>query len=447
MTDDSVISFPLLDASDISARKNLKWLFVLRNLMICVEALAVIISVYGLELPLYQAALTAVITAQLGFNWYTWVRLEEERIVVDGELFFQLCCDVLTITAVLYFTGGASNPLAWFFLLPLILTSTILPRIYTWYMVLFTSACYTLLMTFYKPLPAILPITLGPNTPPELHQLMDHHDLQLHVFGMWFGFVFSAVLVAYFVVGIADTLRQRERKLAEIREHTLRNERVVALGTLAAGAAHEMGTPLGTMAIIVHELIKEYGETDADLCKKMKILREQVSRCKQALSVLSASAGEIRAESGHPMPVSAYLDEVISNWRQQRPEGVLAVNKQGFEPSPSILAELTLTHALVNILNNSADVSPHFIELRARWTKDRLVLEIVDDGPGIAPSVSEQLGKEPVSSKENGLGVGLFLAFTTIERMGGTISMALRSECQGTLTRISLPVTLREAGL
>lgn len=410
--------------------------------MICVEALAVVISVYGLELPLYQAALTGIITAQLGFNWYTWIRLESEQIVTDSELFFQLSCDVLTITAVLYFTGGATNPLAWFFLLPLIITSTILPKVYTWYMVLFTSECYTLLMTFYKPLPEMAPITLGPNAPPELHQMMDHHDLQLHVFGMWFGFVFSAVLVAYFVVGIADTLRQRERKLAEIREQTLRNERVISLGTLAAGAAHEMGTPLGIMAIIIHELVKEYEGTDADLSKKMKILREQVGRCKQALSVLSASAGEVRAESGHSMPVSAYLDEVVTLWRAQRPEGVLAVNKQGFEPSPSILAELTLTHALVNILNNAADVSPHFIELYARWTRDSVLLEIIDNGPGIAPDIYERLGKAPVSNKENGLGVGLFLAFTTIERIGGVLSMEPRVDAQGTVTRIRLPVTL-----
>ncbi len=175
---------------------------------------------------------------------------------------------------------------------------------------------------------------------------------------------------------------------------------------------------------------------------KMKILREQVNRCKEALSVMSASAGEMRAESGHVMPVSRYLDEVVESWRQQqRPGSSLDYVKQGYEPSPNILAERTLTHALVNILNNAADVSPERIELRARWTFEYVILGIHDEGPGIAPAVSARLGKAPVSSKEHGLGVGLFLAFAAIERLGGRIEMLPREEGSGTLTRITLPLT------
>jgi two-component system sensor histidine kinase RegB len=353
-----------------------------------------------------------------------------------------LACDVLAITCILYFTGGATNPIAWFFLLPLIIAATVLPQAFTWYLVVFASACYTVLMGYYEPLPKIVPMTLNEDMPPHLHAMMEHHDIELHVFGMWFGFVFSAVLVAYFVVGMADTLRARERKLAEVREQALRNERVVALGTLAAGAAHEMGTPLGTMAILIHDLEQEYEQADCpEMLDKMKILREQVNRCKEALSVMSASAGEMRAESGHVMPVSRYLDEVVENWRQQRPGSPLEYLKQGYEPGPNILAERTLTHALINILNNAADVSPERIELRARWTFEYVILAIHDEGPGIAPAVSARLGKAPVSSKEHGLGVGLFLAFAVIERLGGRIEMLPRDEGRGTLTRITLPLT------
>jgi two-component system sensor histidine kinase RegB len=177
------------------------------------------------------------------------------------------------------------------------------------------------------------------------------------------------------------------------------------------------------------------------MLEKMRILRAQVNRCKEALSVMSATAGELRAESGHVMPVSRYIEEVIASWRQQRLNGALEYINQGFEPSPNILAERTLTHALVNILNNAADVSPTRIELRARWTLERAVLEIADEGPGIAPSVSARLGKAPVSSKEHGLGVGLFLAFSAIERLGGAIEMHSRGVGRGTVTRISLPLS------
>jgi two-component system sensor histidine kinase RegB len=142
------------------------------------------------------------------------------------------------------------------------------------------------------------------------------------------------------------------------------------------------------------------------------------------------------------MPISRYLDDVVASWRQQGLHTELDYLKTGYEPSPNILAERTLTHALVNILNNAADVSPRHIELRSRWTPEYAVLDILDEGPGIAPAVSASLGKNPVSSKkEHGLGVGLFLAFSAIERLGGKIEMQARSDRRGTWTRITLPVS------
>lgn len=432
------IPTPVIPAMD--SRQNLRWLFVLRNLMICGEAVVIWMSLYGLDIPLHEVPLWGILTLLGILNWWTWLRLSSSEPIAEIELFIQLSFDVLAIAAILYFTGGATNPLAWFFLLPLIIAATILPQEYTWYMVIFTSGCYTLLMGFYQPLPDMQPLVLQGDASHMMHVMMEDHDLELHVFGMWFGFVFSAVLVAYFVVEMANTLRERERRLAEAREQSLRSERVVALGTLAAGAAHEIGTPLGTMAILIHEIESECDcAKNDDLLEKMKILREQVARCKQALSVMSATAGEIRAEAGYVMPLLAYVDETLDSWRRQRRKAVIEYTHFGPMPPPSILAELTLTHALINILNNAAEVSPEGIELSVRWDKDRAYFRILDHGPGIAPTVSARLGKAPVSTKEQGLGVGLFLAFATIERLGGRIEMAPRAE-GGTSTEIVLPL-------
>jgi two-component system sensor histidine kinase RegB len=434
------MTIPIPADSDHSARKNLHWLFVLRTLLLGVEAILILISVYGLDIPLRQIPLWAILTILGMFNWITWIRLTSSPPVSEIELFAQIGADVLAITAILYFTGGATNPMAWFFLLPLIIAATVLPHSYTWYLVIFASACYTVLIGYYQPLPEIQAVTLPSDVSLITHSYMEHHDIQLHVFGMWFGFVFSAVLVAYFVVEMANTLRERERRLAEAREQALRNERVVALGTLAAGAAHEMGTPLGTMAILVHELEQEFeSEEFAPLREKMQILRSQIARCKTALSVMSASAGEARAEEGHPMAVTRYLSDIVDAWRTEKPGIELDFRLRTPGPSPSIIAELTLTQALINILNNAAEVSPQGVMLEVGWNVERAFIDITDRGPGIAPGLTAHIGKAPITTKEHGLGVGLFLAFSAIERLGGSIELLPRAG-GGTRTAINLPL-------
>lgn len=427
-----------IDSAD-AVRGNLKWLFVLRNLLITATSLIVVITVYDLGVPLPTNPLWGIIATMMAVNCLTWFRLQDMRPVTELELFLHLCLDALSITGLLYFAGGATNPMAWFLLLPLIITATVLPQRYTWYMMLLVCGSYTVLISYYHPLPPI-PVAVVKTDRLPLELVEQRRGFELQAFGTWAGFVFSASLVAYFVVEMANTLRERERKLAEVREQTLRDERVVALGTLAAGAAHEMGTPLGTMAILVQELLEDYGGFEHErLRQRLLIFKDQIERCKNALAVMSASAGQVRAESGRVEEVYRYLEKLVQQWRQQRSNAKLRFQVEEADTQAKILAERTLSHALINILNNAADVSPEVIELRARWNKSRLELVIVDRGPGISPGLTHQLGRQPVVSSKQGLGVGLFLAYTTIERLGGRIEMESVLE-GGTRTRITLPL-------
>jgi len=161
----------------------------------------------------------------------------QPRAVSNLELFAQLGADVAALSILLYYGGGSTNPFVSLYLLPLVIAAATLPGRYTWGMAALTAACYSLLMVYYIPLP-------------HIHQ---HGDdaFNIHVLGMWLGFVISAVVVAYFVVQMAQAVRSRDEMLARVREEVLRNERIVALGTQAAGAAHEMGTPLSTMAVVI----------------------------------------------------------------------------------------------------------------------------------------------------------------------------------------------------
>jgi len=439
--------------SEFSARQNLKWLFILRNLMILSEIILIFLSIYGLNIRLPEQQLWLVVLSIISVNMYTSMRLQIEDPVTEIELFSQLMVDVLAIASLLYLTGGASNPIIWVFLLPVIITAIMLPHAYAWYMVILTTSVYTVLMTFNIPLPAIEPHIPDPQMLQagmenhemllKAHAMSDKHYFNLHIFGMWFGFVFSAGLVAFFVVELARTLKIQERSLADARESALRDERVVALGTLAASAAHDMGTPLGTIAILAHELENEYPiHRFPDLHDKMLIMQQQINRCKEALSVMSASAGELRAESGRVVPVTAYIDDVINQWRTHKPAAKLNFFiDHAIAVEAVIIAERTLTHAIINILNNAAEASPpeKGIEFHAAWDLKLLTIRIRDFGAGLPPELVEFAGKQPVISKKRGLGVGLFLTYSTINRLGGKIRL-YNSDSGGACVEISLPL-------
>ncbi|MCK5191713.1 MAG: HAMP domain-containing histidine kinase [Methylococcales bacterium] len=443
----------VLPKSNLSIRDNLKWLYILRNLMIIGESLLIIISSYGLGIKLPQEQLWLVIFSICAVNLYTWMRLQTDEPISELEIFSQISIDVFALAALLYLTGGASNPIIWVFLLPLILTAIMLPQAYAWNMVILTCSTYTLLIGFNIPLPAIEPHIPDPKLlTPELqfymHNMNDEHYFNLHIFGMWFGFVFSAGLVAYFVAALSKTLKDRERSLADARENALRDERIVSIGTLAASAAHDMGTPLGTMAILIHEIELEYPEHRfTDLHLKMKIINQQIGRCKDALSVLSASAGEMRAESGKPMSIIEYIDEVLNQWRADNTTSKLNlfISPTSIDVNAKIIADRTLTHSIINILNNAAQVSPadKGINFSVNWDNKVLQLKIRDFGPGFPAEIIEFAGKQPVISSKQGLGVGLFLTYSTIKRLGGKIDF-INMEWGGASVEIVLPLLLTE---
>jgi two-component system sensor histidine kinase RegB len=177
----------------------------------------------------------AAIAALAGLNLLTWLRLRNSRPVSNAEFFAQLCADVLALSVLLYYGGGSTNPFISLFLLPLVITAATLPHRYNWAMTGITTGAYTLLMKYYVPLPmkqsGMADMPGMDMSGISMTQSMQQDDaFNMHVLGMWLGFVISAVVVSYFVVRMAYTVRERDKTLAKAREETLRNERIVALG-------------------------------------------------------------------------------------------------------------------------------------------------------------------------------------------------------------------------
>jgi two-component system sensor histidine kinase RegB len=422
------------DTRNDTSQRNAAQLILLRNVQIAAIAVGIAVAEGYFELALPLQPLSIILALIIMLNVTAWWRYRRGKHIADGEIFIQMLLDVAGLTGIFFYTGGASNPFVWFYLLPLMIAATVLPRTHTWLMAAVTILCYTSLFLINAPFDA------GPV----------HHvhvsGFRMHVFGMWLGFVMSAGFVAVIIVGMSHSLRERDRRLAEAREEALQNERLVALGTLAAGTAHELGTPLGTIAILTAELEGEYKDAaHADLHSKLGILRSQVERCKTALSVISAEAGADRAEAGRRMPIRAYLAETIAEWQSQRPGVILECHIDEQSPQAGIVAERTLTQALLNILNNAADVSPQDVRLESSWTSTQLSLDIADRGAGIETTVQGRLGRIPVSTKDDGLGIGLYLAHATLQRLGGNITIRHRDD-GGTLTHITVPLLADAAG-
>lgn len=424
----------------------LRRLVVLRAIEVVGQITATAVAAYGIGLALPTTVLFALSAGLVLANLLTWWRLYQPWPVTDAELMAHLVLDIGVLTALLYFSGGSTNPFVTLYLLPLSIAAAMLPARYTWTLVGVTLACYSLLLFMYVPLPhesasfgwltALLPSNLGGEH--AMHGAQT--DFGLHVLGMWFNFAVSAGLIAWFVARMAQSLRDRDQQLAAAREAALRNEQLIALGMLAAGAAHELGTPLATMAVIANELERDHA-ADPALAQDLRLLRTQTEACKDILTRLTDSAGETRAAQMKAISCEQYLRQLVERWQLLRPQIVLDTHYTGTQPAPVIAAERTLEQALLNLLNNAADVSPAGIELDGRWTDKQLTIEIRDRGPGLSGEAARRAGQAFFTTKGpgRGLGIGLFLANASIERFGGEVNLFNR-EGGGACVRVILPL-------
>lgn len=409
---------------------NLRRLFILRSIAIAGQVLAIAVAVGMFDTPLPVAAMAGVIALLVAVNLRTWMRLRSAAAVSDAELFAELLADVAALTALLYLSGGSTNPFVSLFLLPLSIAAIALPPRYAWTMAALTMACYSALMFFFRP--------LG-----DGHE-MHGSAFNLHVLGMWVNFLVSAVLIAAFVGGMSMSIRARDRQLAAARERALRDEQVLALGTFAAGAAHELGTPLSTIAVLTRELEHEHAgnpQLNADLA----LLRTQVDNCKRIITELTAAAGQARSADAAPQNVGDFLHGVVERWSLIRPQAQTRVLLTGSGPAPEIVGEETVRQTLINILNNAADASPQDVEIEGRWDERDLTIEVRDRGPGISAETASRAGRSLFSTKSEGRGIGLFLANATIERLGGRVTL-LNREGGGGCTRVQLPLARLVAG-
>lgn len=415
------MSFITCDDQASEHLANLRRLIPIRWLALGGLALLVLISPGLLNIPLTQTPMLAILAVTGLINAVTDWRTRHAETATAYELFSHLLIDVSALSALCFFSGGATNPLISLLLLPVAIAALTLPVRCVMAIGVTAMVAYSLLMLYFIPLP-ISDATRA---------------TQLHLVGMWLTFVVSAFMIAWFVVRMTRLIRERDAELAATREQALRDERILAIGTLAAGAAHELGTPLATMALLTGELLKE-PDLPAAILEDLTLMRQQIQICKGIITQLSHRAGTDRLENPVLQPLDRWVDTLRQQWHANRPLAASQLNVRGRLPAPPVITDPRLEQALLNLLNNAANASAETIHLSLDWNHTSIIIEVHDRGAGFPAEVLENGGNVSFPAHAQGSGIGLVLTRSAIAQLGGRLTLS-NPDDGGALARIDLP--------
>ncbi len=416
---------------------NIQWLARLRWAQIAGQAATVFVGQFLLDGALPILGLLGVIGVGLVSNLYLELYFFGERQrpgnsgtpareVHEWQTALVMALDIAILTALLYLTGGTSNPFAFLYLVQIALSTVLLRAAWTWMLVGLSFVSFGVLLV----------------TPPTIRIPEDSRAI-----GMWVALGVAAAFVVYFLRRINLALAVREEELTEARELGARQERLASLATMAAGAAHELSTPLGTVALAAKELERALTKAEGmtELAADARLIREQVGRCRVILDQMQQGAGTV-GEGVAPCSIGELIEETLV----------------GIRPAPAVVKDLptdlakvalrlpprAVSQALRSLVTNAQDASSPTtsVVLVVRRDDATLAISIRDRGPGIPAEVLERIGEPFFTTKApgRGMGLGLFLARAVIEGVGGTMQIDTSSE--GTEVRVRIPTDVATAG-
>lgn len=412
---------------DSTAAENMRQLLQLRWMAVAGQLITILVVHLALGVRLPLAPMLVVIALQALANIVSFTLLRRDR-VTNVELMLGLLFDVGSLTAQLSLSGGATNPFISLYLLQVVLGAILLETWSVWVLVVLTTVCYAGLAADSRPL----------DYPPALTPLIG----DLHALGAWLSFVLSGVLLAMFVTRISRNLRARDEYLADLRQRAAEEDGIVRMGLFASGAAHELGTPLASLAVILGDWRRMPRiAQDPELAAELDDMQAEVQRCKAIVTDILHSAGEPRGEAMRSTGARAFLAAIVDEWRPTLASAPLSVDLDDLGDA-AVVAGPALRQAVWNLLDNAAEASPGGVTLLATRDADELTVAVIDHGPGFTESQLAAVGKLYHSSKGAGHGVGLFLASNVARRLGGRLEASNRAG-GGAEVRLVLPLATR----
>ncbi|WP_407865903.1 ActS/PrrB/RegB family redox-sensitive histidine kinase [Phyllobacterium phragmitis] len=423
-------------ASYLSRRLRLTTLVRLRWLAIAGQTAAVLFVMLYLEFPFSVGICFGLIAASAWLNLFLSFRYPVNHRLQPDAALAVLAFDLFQLAGLLYLTGGLQNPFAVLMIVPVIISATSLPARSTMALGVLVVICTTVLAFEHLPLPWY------PGVQMTLPFLL--------ISGVWCAIVSALVFTGVYAYRVAEEARQLADALAATELVLQREQHLSALDGLAAAAAHELGTPLATIALVVKEMQRALSGDDR-VADDLELLRSQTQRCREILQRLTSLSSESEEHMSR-LPLSSLIEEVIAPHRNFGI--VIEVNKTGGEgPEPVARRNPGVIYGLGNLIENAVDFARTRTSVTWGWTEGTVEITILDDGQGFSPDILDRIGEPYMTSREarnngGGLGLGLFIAKTLLERSGAQISFHNRSDPgQGAEVRIIWPRAALEGNI
>jgi two-component system sensor histidine kinase RegB len=404
-------------------RVRLRTLSNLRWLAIAGQSAALFLVYFALGYPLPLSYCVAAIAASAVLNVVLALRYPASHRLANREATIYLAFDVVQLAALLYFTGGIANPFALMFVAPVVIAAATLNLGNTLILAFIAFASVSLIGIVHRPLPW-----------PEGEALLLP---QLYQTGIWAALVIGIGFTSVYAWRIASESTRMSAGLAATQLALAREHRLASIGALATAAAHELGTPLGTIAVVARELERGMKENSPEI-EDVRLLRAQAERCRAIIARLANPEEGILGATTR-LPLGALLDDIAASFRDD--DLIVVVTAlAAATPEPQVWRVPELLHGLGNIIENAADFASSKVNITAGWSDEELWAVIEDDGPGFAPEIYERIGEPYVTSRpghhalgetemgpggsldeHEGMGLGFFIAKVLLEQTGGAV--------------------------
>jgi two-component system, sensor histidine kinase RegB len=399
----------LNDTDPGSGRISLRTLVPIRWVAVAGQALALLIVHYGLGFHLRLIPALAVVAASALLNIVLIVRRQVARELRERYAALCLGYDLLQLAVLLYLTGGLENPFSILFLAPVTVAATILSRRLVIALSILAIASISALALWHLPLPwRTEPLVF----PPEI------------IFGAWTALVLATVFIALYTWSVAQDARRLRDAVAATQLALAREQQVSAVGALAAAAAHELGSPLATIAVVARELAREL-PSGSPHAEDAALLLSQTERCSRILAELAQRPEEDGGSPYARLPISALVEAAGAPYSDRGIRLIFAATGSREDEEPQVRRSPEIIHGLNNLIQNAVQFARREVTVTTFWDTRRVAVEITDDGPGFMLHLLNRLGEPYLSTRagaENHMGLGIFIAQSLLERSGARLT-------------------------